>query len=243
MVCGSPIRSAGIDRCAVAGGPIVHADELKLIVAVPMTGVVKDLGSQFERSSRHSLAMTFVSGPTVKQEFDAGRTYDLAISITPVIDSLIKDGKLLASTRCRYCLCRGRSGRSRRRAEAGHQDGRLIQASAAECEDRRSFSNRRERRSFQEHAAKTRDYRSDAGEAEADAGRHDRPGGSERTGGNDRGDGVGHPRAWRRARWAGPGRNCNSTTRSPRPIGSQSRTVRRRDANSSEAAARARGGS
>ena len=99
MVCGSPIRSAGLISALLLAGPIVHADELKLIAAVPMTGVVKELGSQFERGSKHSLAMTFVSGPTVKQEFDAGRTYDLAISITPVINSLIKDGKLLASTR------------------------------------------------------------------------------------------------------------------------------------------------
>lgn len=76
MVCGSPIRSAGLIGALLLAGPIVHADELKLIAAVPMTAAVKELGSQFERSSKHSLAMTFVSGPTVKQEFDAGRTYD-----------------------------------------------------------------------------------------------------------------------------------------------------------------------
>ena len=50
--CGSPIGAAALIGALWLAGPVVQADELKLIAAVPMTGVVKDLGSQFERSSR-----------------------------------------------------------------------------------------------------------------------------------------------------------------------------------------------
>jgi molybdate transport system substrate-binding protein len=80
-------------------GPAAEAAELKIIVATPMEGVVKDLGVQFERSSGHKLVFKFVSGPIVKREIDAGTPFDVAISITPVIDELIKEGKLVADTR------------------------------------------------------------------------------------------------------------------------------------------------
>jgi molybdate transport system substrate-binding protein len=35
----------------------------------------------------------------VKRDIDAGEAFDLAMSITPVIDALIKEGKIAASTR------------------------------------------------------------------------------------------------------------------------------------------------
>lgn len=73
--------------------------ELKLIVATPMTGVVKDIGAEFERTTGHKIAAKFVSGPVVKREIDAGGIYDVAISITPVVDTLIKEGKLVGDTR------------------------------------------------------------------------------------------------------------------------------------------------
>lgn len=40
----------------------------------------------------------FVSGPVVKREIDSGEPFDLAISITPVIDALVKEAKLDANT-------------------------------------------------------------------------------------------------------------------------------------------------
>jgi molybdate transport system substrate-binding protein len=80
-------------------GSSAQTAELKLIAAVPMTGVVRTVAAQYERSSRQTVAMKFVSGPTVKRDIDAGERYDVAISITPVIDALIKEGKVIAETR------------------------------------------------------------------------------------------------------------------------------------------------
>jgi molybdate transport system substrate-binding protein len=75
------------------------AADVKLISADPMAGVVRELGPQFERDPRHKLITKFVSGPMVKREIDAGETFDVAISITPVIEALIEEGKLVAGTR------------------------------------------------------------------------------------------------------------------------------------------------
>jgi molybdate transport system substrate-binding protein len=73
--------------------------DLKAIVATPMTGVINDLRTELERSTGSRLAATFVSGPIVKREIDGGRAFDVAVSITPVIDALIRDGKLRGETR------------------------------------------------------------------------------------------------------------------------------------------------
>jgi molybdate transport system substrate-binding protein len=80
-------------------GMTLEAAEIKVIGAAPMTAVIKELGAQFERETGHKLVARFVSGPVVKREIDAGETFDVAISITPVIDSLIKEGKIVAATR------------------------------------------------------------------------------------------------------------------------------------------------
>ncbi len=76
-----------------------EAAEVKVIGANPIKAVVQELGSQFERESGHKLVTKFVSGPVVKREIDAGEPFDLAISITPVIDDLTKEGKIVAATR------------------------------------------------------------------------------------------------------------------------------------------------
>jgi molybdate transport system substrate-binding protein len=80
-------------------GLAAEAAEVKLISATPMRAVIKELGPQFERETGHKLVTKFVSGPVVKREIDAGETFDVAVSITPVIDELIKEGKIVAGTR------------------------------------------------------------------------------------------------------------------------------------------------
>lgn len=82
-----------------AEGLATEAAEIKLVAATPMAAVINDLASQFERATGHRVVAKFVSGPVVKREIDAGEAFDLAISITPVIDALIKEGKIVAGTR------------------------------------------------------------------------------------------------------------------------------------------------
>jgi molybdate transport system substrate-binding protein len=95
-----------IDRFAATAGVILlelvataQTAEVRVIGATPMTDVVMQIGKQFERDTGHTLIERFVSGPVVKREIDAGQPFDLAVSITPVIDSLVKEGKIVAATR------------------------------------------------------------------------------------------------------------------------------------------------
>src|SRR6266436_9990936 len=75
------------------------AADVKLVSADPMAGAIKELSAQFERDTGHRLIAEFVSGPMVKAKIDAGATFDVAISVTPVIEALIEEGKLVAGTR------------------------------------------------------------------------------------------------------------------------------------------------
>jgi molybdate transport system substrate-binding protein len=75
-----------------------QAAELKLKVADPLTAVINELGPRFERDTGHKLIAKFTPGPVVKRDIPA-EPFDLAVSITPVIDALIKEGKLVANTR------------------------------------------------------------------------------------------------------------------------------------------------
>jgi molybdate transport system substrate-binding protein len=89
----------GTSLVLVATTVAARATELSVIAATPMTGVVKAMAAAFEKTGEHKIALKFVSGPIVKRDIDAGAAFDLAISITPVIDALIKDGMLVAATR------------------------------------------------------------------------------------------------------------------------------------------------
>ena len=83
----------------LAASSTVSAAEIRVIAARPLMALVTDLGGRFEAQSGHKLSTRFVSGPVVKREIDTGATVDVALSITPVIDALVKEGKLVAHTR------------------------------------------------------------------------------------------------------------------------------------------------
>ncbi len=80
-------------------GFATRAAEIKVVAAAPMTAVLKELGTRFERDTGHKLVIRFAPTPAVKREIDAGETFDLAISATAGVDDLIKEGKIVAGTR------------------------------------------------------------------------------------------------------------------------------------------------
>ena len=75
------------------------AAEIKVIAALPVTAVFKELGPQFERDTGHKVITKFAPIAGVKRDIDAGEAFDLAISTTSAIDDWIGRGKLVAATR------------------------------------------------------------------------------------------------------------------------------------------------
>jgi molybdate transport system substrate-binding protein len=97
--CVPTIVSIIVSMIVMVQGHSAEAADVKLVGATPMAGAIKEIAAQFERDTGHKIITKFVSGPTVKRQIDAGEAFDVAISVTAIIDTLVKEGKLAADTR------------------------------------------------------------------------------------------------------------------------------------------------
>jgi molybdate transport system substrate-binding protein len=88
----------------VAGS--AQAAELKVLSGNGAKAAVRELCSQFERATGHTVGLRFEVNADLKKKIEAGEAFDVAVLNPPVIDALIKDGKLVAGSRADI----GRSG-------------------------------------------------------------------------------------------------------------------------------------
>ena len=95
-ICSATISATAVVAMLLSLSRIADAAEVKVIAANPLKAAVQQLGPEFERQTGHKLVTKFVTGPLVKEEIDAGAAFDLAIGPTPLIDGLVKDGKLVS---------------------------------------------------------------------------------------------------------------------------------------------------
>jgi molybdate transport system substrate-binding protein len=78
---------------------VAQTAEIKVLSAAGIKSVVEDLGAKYEKTSGHKLVLKFVGGPAVQEAIASGEDYDVAISQPSQIDRLLKDGKIIATTR------------------------------------------------------------------------------------------------------------------------------------------------
>ena len=57
------------------------------------------LAPQFERASGHKLVISFGLAAAFKRQIDAGEAFDMTVLTPPLIDDLIKQGRVVADTR------------------------------------------------------------------------------------------------------------------------------------------------
>lgn len=79
--------------------PAVSAAEVQVFATIGVRAVMQELGPQFERASGHKLTMTFDVANALKRQIEAGEKFDVAILTVPVLDDLIKQGRIVADTR------------------------------------------------------------------------------------------------------------------------------------------------
>jgi molybdate transport system substrate-binding protein len=84
---------------ALAAVSAAHAAELKALSGNGARAAVRELVSQFERASGHKVALRFEVNAELKRKIEAGETFDVAILNPPVIEDLMKHGKIVAGTR------------------------------------------------------------------------------------------------------------------------------------------------
>ena len=76
-----------------------NAAEVNLFSTIGVRSVMQELGPEFERTTGHKLTISFDVANALKRRIDAGESFDVAILTVPVMDDLIKQGKIVAETR------------------------------------------------------------------------------------------------------------------------------------------------
>jgi molybdate transport system substrate-binding protein len=82
------------------------AAELRVLSGNGAKAAVRELCAQFERATGNTIRLHFEVNADLKRKIEAGESFDVAVLNPPVIDALIKDGRLVADSRADI----GRSG-------------------------------------------------------------------------------------------------------------------------------------
>jgi molybdate transport system substrate-binding protein len=75
------------------------AAEIRVLCSNGLKAVMEDLAPQFERATGHKVVVTFGLAAAFKQQIEGGEAFDLAVLTPPLIDDLIKQGKIAADSR------------------------------------------------------------------------------------------------------------------------------------------------
>ncbi len=75
------------------------AAEIRVLCSLGLKSVMDELVPQFERSSGHRVAIEFGLASQFKQQIEGGKDFDLAVLTPPMVDDLIKQGKMAAASR------------------------------------------------------------------------------------------------------------------------------------------------
>jgi molybdate transport system substrate-binding protein len=89
----------------LAAASTAQAAELKVLSGNGPKAAVRELCSQFEKSTGNKIDLRFGVNPEVKRKIEAGESFDVVVGNPPIVDALIKDG-LVAGPRADM----GRSG-------------------------------------------------------------------------------------------------------------------------------------
>src|SRR5262245_57720255 len=75
------------------------AAEIRVLCSNGLKAVMEDLAPQFERATGNKVVMTFGLAAEFKQRIEKGEAVDVAVLTPPLIDDLIKQGKMAADSR------------------------------------------------------------------------------------------------------------------------------------------------
>jgi ABC-type molybdate transport system substrate-binding protein len=114
--------------------PAVRAAELQVWTARVGATVLAEIGSEFERTTGHTLKLSVDLPDPFLQRIKAGEQFDVLISTAGPIDALIKEGRLAQETRATFA----RSG-------IGVEVRKGVQARSARCEVSCLSANRQRR--------------------------------------------------------------------------------------------------
>ena len=78
---------------------LATAGEIKVISTVAAKSTLEALKPMFERSTSHTLNITFGTSVPLKRQIDAGEAFDVTILTPPLVEDLARSGKVDAATK------------------------------------------------------------------------------------------------------------------------------------------------
>lgn len=91
--------AAKLFALALFAAGAADAAEIKVFASNALKTALQELAPQFEKATEHKLTFNFNAAAMLKAEIENGAAFDLAILGGPAADDLIKQGKLVATTR------------------------------------------------------------------------------------------------------------------------------------------------
>ena len=95
----SRINIAALALVMIIAPAAAGAAELTLLISNAVKTVMEDLVPRFETATGHKLSITYGSTNPMKARIEKGEAFDLTLLGDEAINDLIKQGKLVASTR------------------------------------------------------------------------------------------------------------------------------------------------
>jgi molybdate transport system substrate-binding protein len=83
----------------IAWPSAADAAEIHVLCSNGLKAVMEDLAPRFEKATGHKVIVKFGLAAGFKQQIEAGEAFDLAVLTPPLIDDLIKQGKMAADSR------------------------------------------------------------------------------------------------------------------------------------------------
>src|SRR6185312_4979412 len=93
------LTAFGFVTAIFAQGSVAGGDEIKVLTARAIATVLEKAGADFQRATGHKLKVVSGFGPDFVKRINAGEPFDVLISAPAIVDGLIKNGKLDASSR------------------------------------------------------------------------------------------------------------------------------------------------
>src|SRR5437899_4388610 len=93
------VAAIGSVCCHVtSGGAVADAAEVKLLSAAVLKPALVELAPEFERTTGHTLAITYESAGVVRNRIQNGEAADVAIIQKPAVEALAQQGKIIPAS-------------------------------------------------------------------------------------------------------------------------------------------------
>ena len=93
------VLAAFVTLTVLAQPGLANAAEIKVLCSNGIKAVMEELVPQFEQATRHKILIRYGLSAALKRQIEAGEPFDIAVLTPPLIDDLVKQGKIAGDTR------------------------------------------------------------------------------------------------------------------------------------------------